>query len=1334
MADKINIDDLPPPPEMGSKIDIDSLPPPPEMKAAKVNIDDLPPPPEAPSRGEFKVHEAEVKPKFDSPLESLKAEELSSIKFDPSKLTGNEQQAKTVQGIEKFQKEGKQTLSTAWQEAKDTAKLAVVPFQMAQRLIVGNAVKTLRPDLYESLKKADIAEEQNPDKQQIFSSIDKALNTIAPDLYVSQMFVDKQAKLMEDMGINKSVARVAAAGTGLVADILTDPLTYVTLGASTSKHIKKLKASEEVFQKQLSEAVAKGESTADILIDRLKKDIPAARPFSQQIADGDKAMVSMKIPFTSPDKSVVLVKGETAAKLWENAMQSDIIKQAKRAVPWLQMETGNLRVDDAFTKHTMWDAATKMKVAELSAQIPQYEDNIKNIVNAIEQYGPEKAKGYLEKVAKVKVNDNEFEAAQGLYNQLKEIHDSAAELNGVGKLNGKDVFKPANLDDRIDLISELKNKIPGFKDEWIPYAFREQYGLPRTLTKDAKFAEQARLNRTSDWTNTMSGGGKFKMTANAEKESSKFSTFVQDLLKGKETGLVTSFETDPIKRTLDSVKDMYMTEGNKRFVEEILDHGWTQKQVDKFKQLRRDGEKIPRELQGLLNVDVNSLKPIDEYPFEKLKSFVAVDPEVKAARRAVKEGTADVEEAVDVLANPKAYKARITRDDFLTTPEIALGIENRFGPSQTNKGLMSAVGIKWYNDQWRRTVLTNPLRLPREAVENMAAYGMARGNPKYLVSAPADIFKFSMDPKKNKADWFTTAFFNSPYAEHIGNFDAEVWKKPMSMEQVVNHQVNNVPFMQTLHDTAKSGQREAFGDLLNITEKELRGSKFKLLDPRIWVEKLTDNPWARNVRNFVGGTASNSAKLALAKTYHYDHGLSFYEAMAKADKAMVSFIDVNKSVKAARDISPFISYNLRNIQRLPILMAASPAGVDFYNKVKQAVSNYNGWTPEDNVVFANLINGATAPDPIIGSLLRGTESMKKDPEFVSDYIGTLGRKILGDDKYDKMMKEKQFVSWYLPDPYRSSINFANPEKAIENFGPALKAGIALLGIDPFTGKQLPYAQTDLAMEEKFNKAIDEANPLQYHAITRLYQTLARARATAFKENLVNQGKDPAVVDSEYKAIYGDNWVAEKNKDKKALGAAVSWATLGLGTLTNLDFQFTIKQMSLAKEQKTLQSDFMKKKYAGKDTPGEMEKVKKAIKDVRKEIHFNSDLMEGFRKSLQQGKPFLNQVEKELDRQPQGYQSMLEKIGNIIIPGAQAMGAGSPRESEIVSRGSALTRKNLKPMSVDQQEAMAEQAAVDEQQESERLFNAYKLRTGEDPQTDDEVEAATEAQKDYEENK
>lgn len=1353
--------DVPPPPEM----ELEDVPPPPEegrylaslkdVPAPPEDLQDVPPPPDMGREDKIsQITDIANPPKGEMAVRP----ELLQRMYGTTNVTP--EQLQRAQATVKGYKEKETSARQMWQDTKDTAKLGIVPFQLAQRLIIGNSVRALRPDLYDSLQRSVKLEGENPDKREVFTKIDQALNTVAPDIYASQLFVDKQAELMENLGFNKTVARGAAASTGLVVDILTDPLTYVTFGASTGAHIKKLKAGEEAFQTALKQAASKSESEALIVLDKLKKTIPSAKPYADQIADGERAMVSFKVPFRSPETSKVLIKGETAARLWTNAMQHDAVIKAKRALPFLQMETGNLRVDDAFAKHTMWKAATKMRVNEIMSQFPEMTDNVRDIVNAIDQYGPKKAKGFLDKVAKIKYTDDEFNAANQLLDDLSGVVDQAAEFNGVGKtVEGKNVFKAANYEERLDLVKELQETIPGFKKEWLPYAFREQYKLPRKLSNDAKLAGKTRLDRSSSWENVI-GGGKYKMTADAEKESSKFSTMVQDLLKGKETGLSRSFESDPVKRVAQAVEDMFNTAGNKQFAEEILEHGWTSKQVELFKELRRDLKVIPPELQGLIGVDINSLKKVEGRPWEKLKLFVSPADEVKQARREVKMagefGEEIGPEVVDTLADAKNYKARVIKEDFLTTPEIALGIENRFGMSEANRGVAAALGIKWYNDQWRRTVLTNPLRLPRESVENMAAYGMARGNPKYLMDAVADTWKFSSDPAKNKADTFTTLFFNSPYSEHLGNFDADLLKAPMTMEQVVSRQANNVDFMQTLHDAARSGQKEALADLVGLTEKEIKSGKLSKLNPLQLVEKITDSTWARNTRNFVGGAASNTAKLALAKTYHFDHGLPIHEAFKKADQAMVSFIDINSSVKTARNYSPFISYNLRNIQRLPILFAASPAGVDFYNKVRQASSNYNGWTPEDNVVFENLIGGATAADPIIGPMLRGTDAMTKDADFLSDYISSISREVVGEEKYNKMMQQKQFVSWYLPDPYRSSINFTNPEKAIENVSPILKAGIAMLGKDPFTGKNFAYEGTELQTRERIKEMIDELNPLQYHAVVRGAQVIMRAGAEQYKEHLLNQGKDPKVVDSEYKSIYGDNWIKQKEKDRKAIAATVSWATLGLGTMTNLDFQFMIKQNSLIKESKTLQSDLMKKKYKGDATKAEIETVKKALVGVREQVHFNSDLMQSFRKALSEGKPFLNKVEKELDKAPQRKPNSvgpMSKIMNAIFPSAQAMGGPAPREIETMDRASAATRRNLKPIpnrdiAEENVDVFSEPPAGNPQEMAQQLkdkgyspeeiekaliFERYRERTDDTPGSDQEIEDAIKDQLEFEEN-
>jgi hypothetical protein len=125
---------------------------------------------------------------------------------------------------------------------------------------------------------------------------------------------------------------------------------------------------------------------------------------------------------------------------------------------------------------------------------------------------------------------------------------------------------------------------------------------------------------------------------------------------------------------------------------------------------------------------------------------------------------------------------------------------------------------------------------------------------------------------------------------------------------------------------------------------------------------------------------------------------------------------------------------------------------------------------------------------------------------------------------------------------------------------------------------------------------------------------------------------------------------------------------------------------------------------------------------------------------------------EGDEKEQGVvDKILERISNAVMPGAQAMGSGAPRESEVITKGSKLTQKNLKPKGkMDPQAEFeknfpqsqqsnsssltpGEEEAVEEQQASQKLLEDFGRTFGatDGLKDDEDVGVATSIQGYYE---
>ena len=1284
-------------------------------------------------------------------------------------------------------------LGKLWTGTKETASLALQGLDTFSRATSGNAIRALDPEAYKATERALAKEAQDPDSIQVFNDANKALNAVAPNLHASDYVSPAvrnflNGKTFKAFGmdwrtqfVNEADAHLIGAAAGFIADWAVDPLTWMTLGASTPATIAKSKAA----QKELSAALKaiKGGQVSDEILRQAEQALPKVKSFVEQVHDGEKIAVGLKIPFKDKVYQPLPKALENKiAKAWTDISTSKVIMDIKRRYPSLQMRTGLSEVDNALTQHTLGETAHKIKRKEMEALFPKTTENVQRITNAMADYGEEKGLKFLQD-ADVKVSEDEVVAAKNLYGQLTEEVARAkqyAETNGV---NIND-FEAAKIDERAKLTLALENMFGGeIPKELKPYVFREQYGLPRAQKKVAVLAEKSLETKSNEWMSEITGGGKLKTAPSSAKESEKYSTTVMNLLKQKKTGMVEAFEVDPVMRTMDRVEDIYRSVADKRFVDSIKKYSGTKDEmISKINQARAFvieaktlGIIVPNEIKQLATLNPKNLKNLGEHPWHKISGYTKVDEGAKAAKGFAKEINAAGEAIPDDILRKalKPTRVELRREELFFPPEVAAAIENRFGEKGYKGDGLISQALTWVNDQFRRSVLTNFQRLFREGAENTAAYSMAKGNPRRLIEATSDSLKFSLDPKKNKADAFTTAFFNSPYADTVANFDDELFKKPMSYKEATDINTNNVPFYQIMHDAARTGREQAFDEVLGITKKSLtdkvkRGARI----PLDVVEFINNNKVAKTLRNFAGGTSSNINKLALAKTYHYDKGIPFAEALRMADEAMVSFSDVPKNFQRLRNVSPFILYNVRNIQRLPMLFASSPSGLLLYDKIKRAWGNAGGWSPEDQVSFRNILGQHFQPDPIIGPFIKGTNAIEKDPFFI-EYGNKIGQKVLGEG-FNDYAKEK-VMSIYFPDPFRSALNFTDPESAMNNLGPLVKAGVAMLGLDPYTGKPLPYNNTILENGSKLEAVMKQLNPLQFNEIYRTSNMLAQSMKPKFVENLVNMGMDPAVADQGYKMVYGDNWIKEKKKTEAAYNTLFNWSTLGFGRLNNVTFQGTIKTMALAREIKTMMQDLQKKAIRGDFNEAERQKVVRGIKDTVNQIHYNKDLLETYNASIDEARGKIVEAENsQPTTEDIEIQSMQSETGQFIdeanelanpqqeeeapkeeeetddvsmlndgVDRRPAMGAGGRPRSDIFAEGSYLTQKYLEPE--EQGPDIAAQEAIlgkeqanplsDENFLAEQLnryaekrdpnvdLSLYRRITGDDPKTEDEEQYA-----------
>jgi hypothetical protein len=682
----------------------------------------------------------------------------------------------------------------------------------------------------------------------------------------------------------------------------------------------------------------------------------------------------------------------------------------------------------------------------------------------------------------------------------------------------------------------------------------------------------------------------------------------------------------------------------------------------------------------------------------------------------------------------------IMRENMFYPPEVAHMINTKFGPRLYKNDNVITKSLGWVNDQWRKSVLTRPLRLARETVENGTAYLMLGGGIRNLVTAPLELLSASKfvdwayEAEKAKGalgvakqigkrptqlavravdkvsrgltKGISTATFmpkdkyqdlarvmlNSQFLESMGTVD-NIPRFKTSIKEAQSLDANMFQQMEMLHDTAKTGRKGAMKELLGYDESTLKRA-MKGFNPAKWIEGINDSGLARFTRAFFGGTSSNITKYALAKTY-IDKGFDPITAMARADKELVSFRNLGEGLQNARWVSPFASYNMRSLMRLPAIFASSPAGPTFFNKVQQGFENYSGWNPQDQIAFSHFIGSRFMPSPIVGPLLRGTKELEQDPEYFGQLTSDIAKAVYGEDGDSETSGSVMVMNF--PDVWKQGINFMNPEDFMNNVGPLFKAAMVFLGRDPYTNKELPYHGTDgstLEMTEKFVKAFEVANPVAFNDLYNFADAAKTRLQDQFVKHLVNFGMDEKNADYIYKKLYPENDIKIKKSLDKALRTSIKWNTFGFGSLTNTRLQATYKQVGLMKSLDKLVKDTeIFKGPRGEIDDSLINTLTRDARRIANDIVYNAELLNSYEAGIEGALPALSNEEKIID----GFKSQ--------DPAVQAIEGKSETVLEIEAEEAALK-------AAEEGEAPAE--SVDAQEYLEGDQSSYAPDDGRSP--------------------
>lgn len=364
---------------------------------------------------------------------------------------------------------------------------------------------------------------------------------------------------------------------------------------------------------------------------------------------------------------------------------------------------------------------------------------------------------------------------------------------------------------------------------------------------------------------------------------------------------------------------------------------------------------------------------------------------------------------------------------------------------------------------------------------------------------------------------------------------------------------------------------------------------------------LRDNP-AFRWSSSVGQNAEMVPKFAYYNKLR-DSGYTADEAMRKVGRHFINYDITREATKGAANYIPFMNYQVKNAETALLALAQMPRNVATFAPggiIERSTAKWGGFDPERVDEYKDLM-GPMFDDIVLVNVQRGHDAVMKQKDYLKDLV----EKVFGTEP-----GSANYVR--LPTSYHG-LRSLTPRHIMDNLGPMVSAGRAMLNQDPFTGKRItseaaPVTGEDLMERSKVagQALTDPFIPKNLIAST---QAQLDEKFPAWRENLVNLGMDENTVQS----LFGD-----KDSEKAraaARRAMVKFRTLWTGGATEIDKDFMLRTLARLREGK---EDIGRAKFdlgRGRKTEKEFERVLDKYQETLREVSKMSDIADDWNRAL-----------------------------------------------------------------------------------------------------------------------
>lgn len=302
------------------------------------------------------------------------------------------------------------------------------------------------------------------------------------------------------------------------------------------------------------------------------------------------------------------------------------------------------------------------------------------------------------------------------------------------------------------------------------------------------------------------------------------------------------------------------------------------------------------------------------------------------------------------------------------------------------------------------------------------------------------------------------------------------------------------------------------------------------------VSAIRDNPVYRVAAN-IGKGGEDIPQMAYFSKLR-DAGYEPEMAMAKVNRQFLNFNNTRAATMGISTVFPFANHAIKNAEATLRILAQSPRSALMYGRngaFQRAIENWAGWDPDQAQRIRDTL-GPWLQDDILLTVMPGTKDLINNQDLLRSLVSTV---------YGAAPERSQLL-FSMPSNF-NALSMFDPTKMDAMSGPLVKAGIALLGLDPFTGKPLQSTDTYNGWIQRLSTASNQfLDPLiprtaigavsgildKLHPIWA--QNVARAGFSEDTSKLLNQ--DPAAARAE----------------KETTKAIVKASTLWRGTYTQAD--------------------------------------------------------------------------------------------------------------------------------------------------------------------------------------